>query len=279
MLEQLFNQFVVAFREGIEASLIIMIVLMALKKRGERRLIRAAHIGIWTSIVACAIGGYLLGTIALVNNHGLEVILYSAAAITVLTMVFWMMKTGKTLKAGIDTRIASYHSREGIWPVIGIFLFVFFMISREGFEMVLLLLAFGSGIGGHYYVTAMLAGIGLAVAVSYALSRGILKINLGKFLQSTAFVLLFFVVQLIFDVWHEATEGGFIPDPSSQSLANFIDYVHDKVPVFSDIGLALFAVLVIYFFTQAMSDRRANRRAGVVGIAAKSMRKSKPAGV
>ncbi len=272
MLGQLFNQFVVAFREGIEASLIIMIVLMALKKRGEQRLIRAAYVGIAVAILACAYGGYRLGTDALINNHGLEVILYAAAAITVATMVFWMMKTGKTLKSGIDARIASYHGREGIWPVIGIFLFVFFMISREGFEMVLLLLAFGSAIGGHYYVSAMLAGIGFAVIVSYALSRGMLKINLGKFLQSTAFVLLFFVVQLIFDVWHEATEGGFIADPSSQSLSNFIDYVHDQVPIFSDIGLALFTVLVIYFLVQAVNEKRIGKGSGALG-------KSKPAGV
>jgi high-affinity iron transporter len=272
MIGQLFNQFVVAFREGIEASLIIMIVLMALKKRGERRLIRSAYVGIAVAILACAIGGYILGTIALVNNHGLEVILYAAAAITVTTMVFWMMKTGKTLRSGIDTKIASYHSKEGIWPVVGIFLFVFFMISREGFEMVLLLLAFGSGIGGHYYVTAMLAGIGFAVLLSYGLSRGMLKINLGRFLQSTAFVLLFFVVQLSFDVWHEATEGGFIADPSNQGLANFIDYVHDQVPIFSDIGLALFVVLVIYFFVQAIGDKRTLKRSKALGS-------STPAGV
>ncbi|MEO6938958.1 MAG: FTR1 family protein [Candidatus Kapaibacterium sp.] len=255
MFEQLFNQFVIAFREGIEASLIIMIVMMALKQRGQKQLQRAAYAGIWTAILACAIGGYLLGTIALVNNHGLEVILYAAAGVTVLTMVFWMLKTGKTLRSGIQTKIKNYGEQTGMLPLLGIFAFVFFMIAREGFEMVLLLLAFGAGVGGHYYIAAMLLGIGCAVLVSYSLSRGFLKIDLGRFLQSTAIVLLIFVVQLVFDVWHEGIEGQFIPDPSSQALGNFIDYVHDQVPIFSYIGLGLFGVLMVYFFTKAVSNK------------------------
>jgi high-affinity iron transporter len=267
MITQLFNQFVIAFREGIEASLLIMVVLMALKKKGATKLIRSAKAGIWTAIVACAIGGYLLGTIALVNNHGLEVILYAAAAVTVVTMVFWMMRTGKTLKIGIEHKIEGYQARTGLLASIGMFAFVFFMITREGFEMVLLLLAFGAGVGGWSYVTAMLLGISCAVLISFALSRGVLKINLGKFLQSTAFVLLFFVVQLIFDVWHEATEGGFIANPSNQGLANFIDYVHDQIPIFSDIGLALFAMLVIYFFSNALLERRTLTRKATKALA------------
>jgi high-affinity iron transporter len=256
MFEQLFNQFVIAFREGIEASLIIMTVLIALKKRGATQLRRAAIGGIWTAIVVCTAGGILLGSIALVNSHGIEVGLYLAAAITVATMVFWMMRVGKKLKGSIETKIDEYGTEPGTLAKLGIFAFVFFMIAREGFEMVLLLLAFGAGIGGHFYVIAMLLGIGCAVLVSYGLSRGMVKINIGKFLQSTAFVLLLFVVQLIFDVLNEATEGGFIPPFSNQGLNNFIDYVHDTVPIFSYLGLALFFVLVIYHFGQGMLQTR-----------------------
>jgi FTR1 family protein len=143
--------------------------------------------------------------------------------------------------------------------MLGMFAFVFFMISREGFEMVLLLLAFGAGIGGHFYVLAMLAGIGAAVLLSYGLSKGLVKVNLGRFLQSTAFVLLIFVVQLVFDVLHEAGEGGFIQPFASQWLNNFIDYVHDRVPIFSYAGLALFFVLVFYHFGQSLIKSKGPR--------------------
>lgn len=254
--EKIFNQFVIAFREGTEASLVIMAVMVALKKEGDNRLRKAAIWGIVTAIVACVIGGYLLGTIALVNNHGLELILYISATIAVTGMVFWMMKTGKNLRTTIDERISRYKPKTGFLPLAGIFLFVFFMIAREGFETVLLLLAFGAGIGGTYYVAAMLLGIGFAVLVSYALSKGIIKVHIGKFLQQTAFVLLFFVVQLVFDSLHEAYEGNFLAQPSSQGWANFVDYVHDQVPIFSYIALGLFAMIIIYHLIGSIGKRR-----------------------
>jgi len=171
-------------------------------------------------------------------------------------MVFWMMRTGKNLRNNIAERISSYKPRTGFLPILGIFLFVFFMIAREGFETVLLLLAFGAGIGGTYYVTAMLLGIGFAVLLSYSLSKGIIKVHIGKFLQQTAFVLLFFVVQLIFDCFHEAYEGNFLAQPSSQGWANFVDYVHDQVPIFSYIAPGLFAIIIIYHLIGSIGKRR-----------------------
>jgi FTR1 family protein len=256
MFEKIFNQFVICFREGTEASLVIMAVMVAINKRGDMAMKKAAIWGIVSAIVACIVGGYLLGTIALVNNHGLELILYISATIAVSAMVFWMMRTGKKMRSAIEDRISSYKARSGFLPLAGIFLFVFFMIAREGFETVLLLLAFGAGIGGFYYVTAMVLGILFAVALSYALSKGLIKVHIGKFLQQTAYVLLFFVVQLIFDSLHEAYEGNFLSAPSSQSWANFIDFVHDQVPIFSYIALGLFGIIIIYHLIGSIAKPR-----------------------
>ncbi len=246
MIGKLFNPFIISFRESIEASLVVMAVLVALKKKGDPRFRKAALWGIAVAVLACIIGGYMLGTIALVNNHGVELALYLAAVVAVTGMVFWMMKAGKGLRKHIDTRIDSYSSENKLLPMLGVFFFVFFMITREGFEMVLLLLAFGRGIGGGFYVGAMLLGIGCAVVLAYSISKGLIKVNIGKFLQQSAYVLLIFVVQLIFDSLHEAYEGGFLPEPSSQGFANFVDYVHDQIPIFSYIAIGFFAVIVVY---------------------------------
>ena len=256
MYENLFNQFIISFRESIEASLVVMAVMVALKRNGDERIKRAAMWGIGVAVVTCAIGGYMLGTIALVNNHGVELTLYIAAAVAVTTMVIWMMRAGKQIRQKIDDRINATASKSGIWPMIGIFLFVFFMITREGFEMVLLLLAFGSGIGGGYYVSVMMAGILLAVGLSYSISKGLIKVNIGKFLQQSAYVLMILVVQLVFDCLHEAYEGAFLAAPSNQTWANFIDYVHDQVPIFSYIALGLFALIVLYHLVMDLGARR-----------------------
>ncbi|MEI8134769.1 MAG: FTR1 family protein [bacterium] len=257
MFEKLFNQFVICFREGTEASLVIMAVMVAIKKRGDDRFRIAALWGIATAIVACVIGGYVLGTIALVTNEGhkIELILYLSAMVAVTAMVFWMMRTGKNLRFEIEKKVNAYKTSNSFLAIAGVFLFVFFMIAREGFETVLLLLSFGSGVGGHYYVSAMLLGILAAVGLAYALSKGLIKVQIGKFLQQTAFVLLFFVVQLIFDSLHEAYEGNFLPAPTSQGWANFIDYVHDQVPIFSYIALALFGCIIIYHLANSVTKR------------------------
>jgi high-affinity iron transporter len=257
MFEKIFNQFVICFREGTEASLVIMAVMVAIKKRGDERFRKAALWGIASAIVFCIIGGYLLGSIALVTQEGhlLELILYISAMIAVTAMVFWMMKTGKNLRNEIERKVNSYESDKKFLPLLGVFLFVFFMIAREGFETVLLLLSFGSGIGGHYYVGAMLLGIAAAVGLSYAISKGLIKVHIGKFLQQTAFVLLFFVIQLAFDSLHEAYEGNFLPEPS-QSFGKFVDYVHDTTPIFSYIALGLFGIIIIYHLVQSIGKKR-----------------------
>jgi len=253
MIEQLFDQFVIAFREGIEASLVIMTVVMALRKRGESKLIRAAYAGIVAAVIGCIAGGYWIKSHANVEDHTISFILYLGAAITVTTMVFWMMRVGKTFRSEIQNKIAQHDSQNWLsW--LGMFSFVFFMIAREGFEMTLLLLTFGPNQGGVWYGTAITTGILLAVALSYALFRGAVKFNLGKFLHSTAYVLLIFVAQLILDVFHEAIEAGFIN--VSHKLAESIEYLHEDVPVIAYLGLALFTGIVIYFFSQAINSRK-----------------------
>src|SRR4051812_44112620 len=122
MFEKIFNQFVISFREGIEASLVIMTVMVAIKKRGDERFRKAAIWGIIVAVLACVIGGYFLGTIALVNNHGLELILYVAAMIAVSGMVIWMMKTGKNLRSNIEEKINAYDTNKNVLPLIGMFL-------------------------------------------------------------------------------------------------------------------------------------------------------------
>ena len=151
MFQNILNQFVICFREGIEASLLVMTVFIAIKKRGDLRLKKAAMWGIAAAVLACVGGAYILGSVALVTQEGhlIELILYISAMITVSVMVFWMMKAGKNLRSNIEDKIASYQSRTGFLPMLGVFLFVFFIIAREGFETVLFLLSFGAGINGQ----------------------------------------------------------------------------------------------------------------------------------
>ncbi|HEY6171818.1 MAG TPA: FTR1 family protein [Candidatus Kapabacteria bacterium] len=256
MFESLLNAFLISFREGIEAVLVVMTILVVLRKRGEEKMRKVTIAAVITAIVACSATAYALGSIALVNNPELEVALYGMAALAVFTMVIWMMRTGKYLKKEIETKVASYSGNTSLWAAIGLFSFVFFMVAREGFELSLFLLAFGSGIGGWYYVLAMIAGLAGSIGIGYLLSKGVLKVNVGKFLQATAFILLILVIQLLFDFMHEGMEAGIVPEPSNQGIVNMIDYLSHDLPIFSYIAMLGFLVVIGYYAVRSFGTKQ-----------------------
>lgn len=251
MFDSLANAFLISFREGIEAALLVMTVLVVAGKRRDAKLRTVTLSAVLIAVLVCSAIALFLGTIALVNNVELEVALYGAAAVAVLTMVVWMMRHGRMLKREIETKVTNYSAQATTPAMIGLFLFVFFMVAREGFELALFLLAFGSGVGGGYYVTAMLAGLGAAAGISYLLSKGIVRVNIGKFLQLTAYVLLILVAQLLVDFMHEGMEAGIIPEPGSQTMVNTIDYLSSQLPIFSYIAMAGFLAIIGYFLRQS----------------------------
>lgn len=255
MFDSLANAFLISFREGIEAALVVMTVLVVVAKRSDTRLKTVTLSAVVTAVVICSALAFFLGTIALVNNVELEVALYGAAAVAVLTMVVWMMRHGKAMRHEIEQKVNKYTAKTPTLAVIGLFLFVFFMVAREGFELALFLLAFGSGVGGVYYVASMVAGLGAAIAVGYLLSKGIVRVNVGKFLQLTAYVLLILVIQLVFDFLHEGMEAGIIPEAGSQSMINTIDYLSHDMPIFSYIAMAGFVVIIGYFLRQSYGQK------------------------
>lgn len=256
MFESLLNAFLISFREGIEAVLVVMTILVVLRKRGEIKMRKVTIAAVITAIIACSVTAYALGSIALVNNPELEVALYGMAAVAVFTMVIWMMRTGRFLKKEIETKVAAYSDNTSLWAVVGLFSFVFFMVAREGFELSLFLLAFGSGIGGWYYVLAMIAGLAGSIGIGYLLSKGVLKVNIGKFLQATAFILLILVIQLLFDFMHEGMEAGIVPEPSNQGIVNAIDYLSHDLPIFSYLAIVGFLAVIGYYAIRSIGMKQ-----------------------
>lgn len=256
MFESLLNAFLISFREGIEAVLVVMTVLVVLRKRGEERMRKVTIWAVITAVLACTATAYALGSIALVNNPELEVALYGMAALAVFTMVIWMMRTGKYLKREIETKVTSYSENSSRWAVVGLFGFVFFMVAREGFELALFLLAFGAGIGGVYYVISMIIGLACSIGIGYLLSKGVLKVNVGRFLQATAFVLMILVIQLLFDFMHEGMEAGILPEPSNQSVVNIIDYLSHDLPIFSYLAIAGFLGIIAYYAIRSFNVKQ-----------------------
>ena len=197
--------FVITFREGLEAFLIVAISLAYLKKTGRASLLPAVHWGIATS-VAVSIGAGLL--LAKARNQALwEGLLAIVAAVLVATLIVHMWRTGKRLKIQIEGRLEESALRTGAAAFAGVFAFTVLMITREGMETALLMNALLFSVRSADLIGGAAAGTIVAAFVAFLWSRYGHRVNLSRFFQVTAVFLAVFVVQLVVYGFHELTEA------------------------------------------------------------------------
>lgn len=201
--------FVITFREGLEAFLIVAISLAFLRKSGSRHLVPAVHWGIGLSVVLSVLAGYLFSR---ASNQALwEGILALVAAVSVATLTVHMWRTARRIKGEIEGGLQQSVSRPGAGAWLGVFLFTLLMISREGMETALL---FGTLLFQETpanLIVGAAAGVAAAGVVAWLWSRYGHRVNLGLFFQVTAIFLMIFVVQLLIYGFHELTEANLFP--------------------------------------------------------------------
>ena len=206
----MFESLVITLREGIEAALVVGIILTYLERTGRTRLRASVFAGLGLGVAASAAGAWLVAALG-VDEERYEGWLMLAGAVFVLSMVFWMWRTARGLRQGIETRverIAGGGSSAVAWW-LGVL--TFFLILREGIETVLFLAAVNLTTDSLRSFAGGLLGIALAVAFGVAFVRGTVRIDLGRFFKVTEIVLLVLAAQLLIGGLHELGEGGLIP--------------------------------------------------------------------
>lgn len=207
----MFEALIVTLREGVEAALVVGIIVAFLRREGYER-----HLGaVWGGIAAAAAAS-LLGALALyrwaVNEEVFEGLLYLGSAVIVGSMMVWMWRHSHALSGemkGSLSRIIA-HERTGS-VAAGLFLFTFLMVFREGVETVLFLSALSLTTGGLAAALGVLVGLGAAVVFGVLFVRGSLRIDLGRFFKITGIALSIFLLQLLINGYHELSEAGWLP--------------------------------------------------------------------
>jgi len=218
---------VVTFREGIEAVLVVGIMIAFLRKAGKGRLARYVMIGAGAAVafsLAVAMVVHAAGLNA--NNALVEAVLYLVAAVAVITMVVWMLRTGKRMKEGIESRVGGILAKDTSTRGLGLtlFAFAFFMVAREGVETVLFLAALAVGNTSNSFLLAWaVAGLALAVVYGVLFTRGSARIDLRLFFALTAGVLSLLALKLVGGSIHEFEELGLIP--MSVTMAHVFDWI------------------------------------------------------
>ncbi len=200
-------------REGVEAALIVSIILAYLAKTGNRR-----HFGrIWLGAGAAVVVSVVIGLVLFNTIGGLEepaeqifegfAMLLAAGVVT--WMLFWMRRTSANIKgelqAGVDRALID-------GGIFGLAVLAFTAVIREGIETALFLMGQATAAGTEASSTLIgaLIGLLLAVGIGYALYRGAQVVNLRTFFSWTGIALIFIAGGLLAHGIHEFIEAGWI---------------------------------------------------------------------
>ena len=251
------SAFLLALREGVEASLVVGIILVYLSRTGRLQLARF----VWYGVAAAAV--LSLGVaIALerfrISEDGFEGLLLLVASVFVVTMIVWMNRVARHLKKEIEQKVEAYAVRTGSAAGWGIFLFVFLMVLREGAELALILRAVELSSEGLQTWIGTIVGIGAAVAVGLFFFKGTLRIPLHRFFAVTSVILMLVAFQLALTGLHELSEARWLPS-SKQEMALIGPIVRNELFFFVFIFGA--AALLVLREWQSASLARAAKEA------------------
>jgi high-affinity iron transporter len=249
----MFQSFVITLREGVEAALIIGIVLGHLRKTGREGWSRIVYWGLGVAVAASLTGAYALDRLQ-INQDVLEGWLMLAGAVFVASMAWWMMKTGKHLKQDIETQLSGISTRAPRGAALGLFAFVFLMVFREGIETVLFLAAVSLRTSELLDFIGGVLGLALAIGLGVAIFKGSLRVNLRKFFAVTTLVLFVVAAQLLVSGIHELSEAGILPSgPREMALVG---------PIVNNEAFFFVVVVALALFMVAAQRMQATEAAG-----------------
>ena len=210
----MFEAFVITLREGVEAALVLTIAQALLARRGLGSLQRPLALGAVCALIASAAIAWLATRISY-NEELAEGLAMLVGAGLVLSLTAWMWKAAPHMKREIETGLAKAAERPGA-SALGVFVFSFGIVLREGVETAIFLSAAGFNSQGLGLWVGALAGLALAVVFGVLFVRGTLRIPLRPFFSLTAAVLVLIALQLLIGGLHELSEAQILPSSRAE---------------------------------------------------------------
>jgi high-affinity iron transporter len=199
-------------REGLEASLIVGIVLGYLAKTENRRYFGLIWLGTAAALaVSVATGATLFFTVGELQGRAEQIFegLAMLSAVAVLTwMIFWMRKQAANIKRELEARLANAIAAGS---AVGLASVVFFAVLREGWETALFLFAIGESSTPLATAIGALVGLAISISLGVAIYMGSRRLDLRQFFTTTGLLLIVFAAGLLAHATHEFQEAGLLP--------------------------------------------------------------------
>jgi high-affinity iron transporter len=232
--------FVITLREGVEAALIVGITLAYLTKIGRAELRKTVYAALAAAFLG-SIGVAIIISRTHLNEDIFEGWIMLVASFFVVSMVVFMMRTGRKMKGDIEGKVGLLAGKGG-W--FGLFAFIFLMVLREGAETVLILSAVSLNSSELQSFLGTLLGVAAAIAFGVMFVKGSVRINLQKFFRVTTAIMFLVALQLLVSGLHELSESGVIAS-SKQEMAIIGPIVSNDWFFFVTIS-ALAALMVLF---------------------------------
>jgi high-affinity iron transporter len=212
------STFIIALREGLEAALIVGILVAYLSKTGRLHLRRALWSGVFLAIaISLALGAILSFTSHELPAHGEEAfagVLAIVAVLLVTWMVFWMKRTARNLRHELENKVDHAVHLGGL----AIATTAFVAVAREGLETALFIYtnfktvrtSFAPSIG-------LVLGLISAIGLGFLIFRRTISVDLGKFFKITGVALIIVAAGVLANGIGDLQSIGWLPGGSSDA--------------------------------------------------------------
>ena len=211
----MFATFLIGLREGLEAALVVGILVAYLSRLDRRDVLPRLWIGVGLAVaLSLALGAiFTFGAYALTTGAQ-ELIggLLSLTAVAMVTwMIFWMQRAGRMLKNTLHAEVDRALASASLWSLVVI---GFVSVAREGVETTLLLWSMVQSFGNApEALLGALLGLLTAVVLGWLLARGMLRLDLRRFFTWTGAFLIVVAAGVLAYGIHDLQEAGVLPGP------------------------------------------------------------------
>jgi len=217
----------VTLREGLEAALIVGIVLGALRKLGQADRSRPVWIGVLAAVVVSVAAGLALNALGVTLEGRAEEIFEGVAmllAAGVLTwMIFWMQRQGRQIQAELESDVRRAVTIGSVWALFSL---AFVAVVREGIETALFLTAAAFSATPAQTLIGGALGLIVAMALGWLMFAAGKRLDVRAFFRVTSILLILFAAGLVAQGVHELQEAALLP--------TLVEHVWDINPVLDE---------------------------------------------